>query len=226
MRIPKGNREAVRTWRAALLSVLSASLLFCRVASAQGGVFKGDIILVDHGPQAASWAAETVVQVRPASSNGSETRSGKAETAVVNVNDGAFAPEVIAVARGAEVRFVNQGRKIHNVISSSPAKKFDLGMLAAGENGSVVFDQSGVVHVGCKAEPAMEAYVVVVDGKHFAVGDERGLFEIQNVAPGSYVVDAWNPHYEPITQRMTVDRDGQVVTASLKFTKRRTLPWP
>lgn len=224
---PSHGIPAWTLWRAVESSV-AATLLCWSLAAAQGGVFKGDIDLADHGPQTASWLAETVVQVRPVSAAGESANATAAglKPATVNIRDGAFSPTVLPVARGSEVRFINQDKKIHNILSSSPTQKFDLGMLASGESGSVVFNHMGVVHVGCKAESAMEGYVVVVEGQRFAVGDERGLFEISGVSPGSYVAEAWNPHYEPVTQRVTIDRDGQVVTASLKFTKRRTVPWP
>lgn len=222
---PRATRGKI-LWRT-IESSLLATLIFWNVAGAEGGVFKGEIRLADHGPQTAPWLAETVVQLRPASSPAAEPAKASGEKArIVTIRKGAMSPDVIAVPRGTEVRFVNQDEKIHNIVSASPTKKFDLGMLATGESGSVVFDQPGVVRVGCKSEPTMEAYVVVTDGKRFAVGDERGLFEIQDVPPGSYVAEAWNPHYETVSQRISIDRDAQVVTTSLKFTTRRTVPWP
>ncbi len=213
-------------WRT-IGSSLAVTLLFSNVAGAEGGVFKGEIRLADHGPKTAPWVAETVVQIRLVPSPEAEPAKVSGEkTQIVVIRKGVLNPDVLAVPRGTEVRFVNQDEKIHNIVSSSPTKKFDLGMLAAGESGSVVFDQPGVVRVGCKAEPTMESYVVVTEGKQFAVGDERGLFEIQGVPPGSYVAEAWNPHYETVSQRISIDRDGQVVTTNLKFTTRRAVPWP
>ena len=147
--------------------------------------------------------------------------AAEASDSVVEVRHGGFAPRVIAVAVGATVEFVNRDEHIHNVASTSTAKKFDLGMTAAGESGRVTFDREGVVRVFCKAEPPMDGYVVVAGSRWFAVPDEAGVYEIRDVPEGSWVAEAWSPHFEPVRSPVYVRRDGEVVRADLRFTDRR-----
>lgn len=104
-----------------------------------------------------------------------------------------FRPYVTAVRTGTTVVFPNRDTVEHYIYSQSPAKKIALPLYKPGKTETVVFDQAGVVTLGCNIHDPMIAYVVVVDSPWFAVtpSDGRALFSA--VPPGRYRADVWQP---------------------------------
>jgi plastocyanin len=115
-----------------------------------------------------------------------------ARHAVVDQRREEFVPHVLAVPVGTTVDFPNHDPVLHNVSSSSPAKRFDLGMYGEGETRSVRFDTPGVVAIRCNVHPRMEAFVVVHDNALAAVTDARGTYTIVDVPAGSHEVRVWH----------------------------------
>ena len=60
-----------------------------------------------------------------------------------------------------------------------------------------MFDQPGIVVLGCNIHDGMLGYVVVVDTPHFALTNEQGVALIDGVPNGDYVVQAWTPRVRP-----------------------------
>jgi len=140
--------------------------------------------------------------------------------AVVDQRQQAFVPHVLAVPLGTTVDFPNSDPFLHNVYSSSPAKKFDLGMYERGETRSVIFDTPGVVAVHCNVHPRMEAFIVVHTNPYLAVTDARGVYTITNVPPGSYQVRVWHEDLAEKRVPITV-REGQVQPLDVRLEARR-----
>lgn len=101
-----------------------------------------------------------------------------------------FAPVLLAVPLGAEVRFPNDDPIFHNVFSYSRAKRFDLGRYRRGESKSVVFDRPGYVKVLCEVHKWMRAGVLVVDNPYYAIVGEDGRFRIDSVPAGRHQLSA------------------------------------
>jgi plastocyanin len=120
--------------------------------------------------------------------------------AIITQRDMKFTPHVLVVAAGTTVDFPNRDPLLHNVVSASPAKRFDLGMYAQGETKSVTFDAPGVVELRCHVHPAMSGFVVVHTSPYAAVTDARGLYTIGGIPPGTYPVRVW---HETLAERAT-----------------------
>jgi hypothetical protein len=56
----------------------------------------------------------------------------------------------------------------------------------------------------------MRAYIGVVDHPYFAVTGKDGSFEIPNVPPGDYVIEAWQEKLGTQEQKVTVNPQGRV----------------
>src|SRR5439155_906598 len=65
----------------------------------------------------------------------------------------------------------------------------------------------GVVHVLCDAHTHMAAWILVHDSPYVAVTDERGVFRIADVPPGTYKVTMWHEGF----RGRGVDKDGRPV---------------
>ena len=70
-----------------------------------------------------------------------------------------------------------------------------------------------VVKLKCDVHPWMVSYVVVSKGP-FSTSGEDGAFEIKDVPPGKYTVEAWHEKLGAQTSEITVE-DGK--TAQLAF---------
>lgn len=69
--------------------------------------------------------------------------------------------------------------------------------------------------VKCDIHPWMNAYVAVVDHPFFAVTGPDGSFELKNLPPGTYTIEAWHEKYDTIEQTVTI---GDKETKALEFT--------
>lgn len=104
-----------------------------------------------------------------------------------------FVPSVIVVPTGTQVLFPNRDKVRHHVYSFSPAKKFELKLYSGTPPNPVVFDQPGVVVLGCNIHDRMVGWVVVVDTPYYAQSDAvAGRARIDNVPPGQYTLRTWH----------------------------------
>jgi hypothetical protein len=115
-----------------------------------------------------------------------------------------FSPSVLAVAVGTTVSFPNDDPFFHNVFSYSKTKRFDLGRYPKGKTEEVVLDKPGIIKVFCEIHYSMRAYIHVLETPYFAVSDEKGLFTIPAVKPGTYTLHIWQENLPELTRSITV----------------------
>ena len=123
-----------------------------------------------------------------------------------------FIPHVLAITAGTWVDFPNGDRTYHNVFSLSKAKEFNLGRYAAGHSESVKFDQPGVVRVFCEIHSHMNAFILVIGHRFFAMTDDDGRYRIDGVPPGTYTLVVWNEAIrgDPPKRVITMGETGDV----------------
>jgi len=121
--------------------------------------------------------------------------------------DRRFVPHVLPVQKGTRVRFPNHDNVRHQVYSFSPAKRFSLPLYQGTPGAPVVFDQEGVVALGCNIHDAMSAFIVVVDTPHFAL-TEHGRATLRDLAAGQYVVRVWYEGMRAELAPQAVDLDA------------------
>jgi plastocyanin len=115
-----------------------------------------------------------------------------------------FIPHVLPVLVGTTVAFPNSDEVRHNVFSTSPTKRFNLGTYPRGMAKNVTFDKPGVVDLLCNVHSEMSAYVVVVETPYFAVTGKDGSYTIKNVPPGKYVIKTWHEHLKAQSKAVEV----------------------
>jgi len=194
--------------------LLAIALLLVSSAGArteQTGTVKGTVTT---GPDR-QVVADAVVMIEGPANGGGTTRT------TMNQQHEAFAPHVLGVAVGTTVDFPNGDPVLHNVFSTSPPKRFDLGMYGQGETRNVVFDSPGVVLVRCNVHPRMTGYIVVHSNPYVAVTDAHGSYTITSVPPGTYTARIWHEELagRPVPVKVF---DGRVTP--LDFTLTRTPP--
>ena len=74
-----------------------------------------------------------------------------------------YAPNVLTVARGTTVTFVNRGKEFHSVTSDDPGRPFDLS-IDTGQTGTITFETVGTFAYHCGVHPQMKGIVRVCEG--------------------------------------------------------------
>jgi hypothetical protein len=99
-------------------------------------------------------------------------------------------------------------------------KEFNLGMPRQGMEFTKTFEKPEVmVKVKCDVHPWMACYIGVLEHPYFAVSDDNGGFQIADLPPGQYTIEAWHEKYGTQTQTITV---GQTPTVEANFTFQAT----
>lgn len=112
--------------------------------------------------------------------------------AVMDQRNSAFAPGVLAIEAGTAVAFPNSDTVQHQVYSFSAAKPFELPLYSGTPPAPVVFDQPGVVVVGCNIHDWMIGHIVVLDTPYFGKTGADGRLRLE-APPGRYQLRAWHP---------------------------------
>lgn len=131
-----------------------------------------------------------------------------------------FVPRVIAVPRGGSVQFTNRDATQHHVYSFSSPKTFEIPLFGQTEKPVLVFDQPGVVAVGCNIHDSMKAFVIVLDTPHFAVSGVDGIARVEIGDGGSGQLDLWHERLQAPQQPKSLNSgavtEKQVLTLTLK----------
>jgi plastocyanin len=78
-----------------------------------------------------------------------------------------FVPHILVVQVGTWVDFANCDTVSQQVYSFSPAKRFQLPLYRGAVHPPVLFDQPGVVTLGCNIHDSMLGYIYVADSPWF-----------------------------------------------------------
>jgi hypothetical protein len=108
-----------------------------------------------------------------------------------------FDPAVTVVPVGTPVSFPNKDTVRHHVYSFSPAKRFEIKLYIGTPAQPVVFDQPGIVVLGCNIHDNMTGWVVVVDTPWRGQTDARGQVAWPAVPAGRYRLRTWHPGLPP-----------------------------
>ncbi len=127
-----------------------------------------------------------------------------------------YTPRVVGVRAGQPIEMVNSDNTLHNVHAMpKDNQEFNLPERTPGTRMSKTFTAPEVmVRFKCDVHGWMAAYVGVVAHPYFAVTGDDGSFELKNVPPGKYTVEAWHERFGRKTATLTVGMDQ---TATTKF---------
>lgn len=144
--------------------------------------------------------------------------------AIVAQEDKEFDPYVTPVLVGTRITFPNRDTVQHHIYSLSKPKRFEKPLYASGASESVLFDQPGVVALGCNIHDWMVAYVVVVPTPWFAKTGLEGSAQVTGVPPGRYRLEVWHPRLaRPVQREITLGTGGpttETVALTLKPDRR------
>jgi len=131
---------------------------------------------------------------------------------VIDQRNCVYGPRVMGVRVGQVLEIRNDDNLFHNVHSSSDLDNgFNLAQTKAGAVDTFKMKSEEVMlHLGCDVHRWMNAYIGVVAHPYFAVTDASGNFQITNVPPGTYTIDAWQERYGLVKKPVKVTAGGTV----------------
>lgn len=146
-----------------------------------------------------------------------KTFPAPAEPVVIDQKGCQYDPHVFGIQVGQDLEIRNSDATLHNVHSlAEKSKQFNLGMPIQGMTLKKKFEnQEVMVKFKCDVHPWMSAYIGVLDHPYFSVSGSDGSFQIADLPPGDYVIEAWHEKYGAQEQTVTVTEEGP---ASVEFT--------
>lgn len=128
----------------------------------------------------------------------------------IDQSDCQYEPRVLGVQVGQTLQFSNNDQTLHNVHSvvdkNSGNKAFNFGM--PGRRGVIIektFETSEIMaRIKCDVHPWMVAWVGVLPHPWFAVTEEAGAFDMQQIPDGEYIVAAWHERLGQTSARIHV----------------------
>jgi len=117
-----------------------------------------------------------------------------------------YHPHVFGMRVGQSLEIINSDPTLHNIHAMPKANsEFNNGQPIQGMKMSHTFDKPEVmVPFKCDVHGWMNAYVGVLPHPYFAVTKDDGKFELPNLPPGTYTIEAWHEKLGPMTQSVTI----------------------
>jgi plastocyanin len=142
------------------------------------------------------------------------------EPAVLDQAGCKYAPHVLAIVAGQEVKFLNPDGTLHNVHSLSKENpEFNVAMPKFKKETSKKFEKSEAPFaIKCDVHPWMNAWVAVFDHAFFSVTKEDGKFSLSGLPAGTYSIEAWHEKLGIQSASVTVGAD-ETKAQDFKFAK-------
>lgn len=121
-----------------------------------------------------------------------------------------YEPHVIAVPKGSELKIHTSDPINHNIHTYSfDNDPINIMFTPGQEEYSQEMEEAEIIKVECDLHAWMTAWIVVTQNSFFAVSGKNGSFEIPDVPPGKYQLNAWHEMLGSLTQDITVG-EGEV----------------
>jgi plastocyanin len=136
---------------------------------------------------------------------GNRTFDVPIEPVVVEQRGCMYQPHVFALRANQKIRMINSDSTTHNV-HPTPANNREWNKAEpAGSTLEETFAREEIaIPVKCNVHPWMRSYIAVFKHPFFAVTSKDGSFDLSNVPPGEYSVQAWHEKLGTTTQKITV----------------------
>jgi len=141
------------------------------------------------------------------------------DTATIDQHNCRYHPHVFGVRVGQPITILNSDPTLHNIHALPKTnQEFNTGQPIQGMKTLHTFTAKEVmVPFKCDVHGWMNAYVGVLDHPYFAVSDKDGKFEIKNLPPGTYTIEAWHEKLGTMTQSVTIAaKDSKEITFVFK----------
>ncbi|MCU1384858.1 MAG: hypothetical protein JWL71_3555 [Acidobacteria bacterium] len=141
------------------------------------------------------------------------------ESAKIDQKDCRYHPHVFGMRVNQPLEIVNSDPTLHNIHAMPKGNaEFNNGQPIQGMKMSHTFDKQEVmVPFKCDVHGWMNAYVGVMSHPYFAVTDKDGKFDLPNLPPGTYTIEAWHEKLGTQTASVTIAaKENKEITFTFK----------
>jgi plastocyanin len=123
-----------------------------------------------------------------------------------------FHPRVLGIQTGERLEVINSDPVTHNI---HPLAQINREWNHSQGQGDAPLERKFLkpevmIRVKCNIHSWMHAFIGVVSGPYFAVTGSDGSFQIHNVPPGDYVIEAWQEKLGTQEVKITVPPSGAI----------------
>lgn len=131
---------------------------------------------------------------------------------VIDQNGCWFHPRVMGIQTGQTLQVTNSDPVTHNI---HPLAQINREWNHSQGQGDTPLARRFIkpevmIRVKCNIHSWMHAFIGVVDHPYFAVTGSDGTFQIRNIPPGDYVVEAWQEKLGTQQQKITITPSGKI----------------
>lgn len=137
--------------------------------------------------------ADVVVIVEPLSGKTNAQIKLEPVSLALDQKSREFIPHILAIRTGTPVFFPNSDDIKHHVYSFSDAKRFEIKLYSGTPQQPIIFDQPGVVTLGCNIHDWMLGFIYVSDAEYMTQTDAKGRWHLE-LPQGNYRFSLWHPH--------------------------------
>ena len=131
-----------------------------------------------------------------------------------------FYPHVQVIPTGTTLEILNSDGILHNIhtfsVKNPPINKAQPGFK---KKMTESFDQPEIIRVRCDAHPWMGAWIVAAGHPFFAVTDESGAFQLENVPVGSHTLHFWHEKLGKKLRDVGVS-EGEESTVEIRYSEK------
>jgi hypothetical protein len=145
------------------------------------------------------------------------------ESAKIDQKECRYHPHVFGMRVNQPLEIINSDPTLHNIHALPKAnQEFNTGQPIQGMKMNHTFTAKEVmVPFKCDVHGWMNAYVGVLDHPYFATTDKSGKFELKDVPPGTYTIEAWHEKLGTQEQKVTL---GPKESKDVNFTFKAAGP--
>lgn len=140
---------------------------------------------------------------------------------VVDQDGCMYLPRVQGAVEGQKITVRNGDPTLHNVHAFQGTRTlWNQAQPPKARNIEKSVKDVDVVKLKCDVHPWMAGYVLIHKHPYFSVSDGEGKFEIKDVPPGAYTVEAWHEKYGTKQAQVTVE-EGKAAEAKFTFSEKK-----
>ena len=128
-----------------------------------------------------------------------------------------YKPHVLAMRAGQKLSVINSDATTHNIHPMpNNNREWNVSQPHGVPVEQVFAREEIAISVKCNVHSWMRSYIAVIKNPYFAVTDSNGNFELKDLPPGSYTLQAWHEKLGSKMQKITIG-PGEARTVDFVF---------